>query len=155
MDTGVGVSHAMDALERAWNAGDAEAFGAMHTSTASYLAFDGTLMLGPNQIAAGHEPLFRGIMRGSKLVSWDRLIRFMGSDIAVVTQKGGIVMRWQGDQRRPSSKRVSANTTVLVRADNQWLIEAFQNTRYKPWARTLMGRLMTSAATPAPASAAK
>ena len=141
-----GVDDTMDLLERAWNLGDAHAFGALHTGTASYLAFDGTLLLGPAQIAAGHEPLFRGIMRGSTLTSWDRRVRFVGPDVAIVTQKGGIVMRWQVGRPKPSAKRVSANTTVLVCTDDRWLVEAFQNTRYKPWAETIMGRLMTRTA---------
>ena len=143
MDATSDVDRTLDALERAWDDGDAAAFGRLHTPTATYLAFDGTLMVGPAQIEAAHEPLFRGIMRGSKLRSWDRHTRFIAPDTAVTTQKGGVVMRWQGDRQTPSAKRVSANTTVLVRDGDRWLIEAFQNTRFKPWADTVMGRLIT------------
>ena len=143
MDAIAGVTLAMDAVETAWAAGDPRTFAELHTATASYVAFDGSVMVGREEILAGHEPLFRGIMRGSRLLSWDRQVRLVAPDVAVATQKGGIVMRWQGDRPIPSAKRVSTNTTVLVRSDDAWMIDAFQNTRYNPWALTLMGRLMS------------
>jgi uncharacterized protein (TIGR02246 family) len=146
MNATADITDTLVELERAWAAGDADAFAGLHTATASYLAFDGTQMTGPQQIALGHAPLFGGIMRGSRLLSWDRHIRFIGTDTAVVTQKGGIIMRWQRDRDTPSAKRISANTTVLVRDGERWLVETFQNTRYRPWADTLMGRLMTRSA---------
>ncbi|WP_243885616.1 SgcJ/EcaC family oxidoreductase [Cellulomonas fengjieae] len=143
MDATEAIDATMSGIEKAWAAGDAGAFAALHAPMATYLAFDGTLMVGRREIESGHAPLFRGIMRGSRLLSWDRRVRLVSSDVAVATQMGGIVMRWQGDRATPSAKRVSANTTVLVRDGDRWLVTAFQNTRYRPWADTLLGRLMT------------
>ena len=55
-------------------------------------------------------------------------------------------MRWQRGRTEPSAKRLSAVTFVLVRQGDAWPVTAFQNTRYHPWSRTLMGRLMTRTA---------
>ncbi|MCC2334545.1 SgcJ/EcaC family oxidoreductase [Cellulomonas wangsupingiae] len=143
MDATEAIDVTMSGIEASWSAGDARAFAALHAPTATYLAFDGTLMIGRHEIESGHAPLFRGIMRGSRLVSWDRHVRLVSPDVAVATQKGGIIMRWQGDRATPSAKRVSANTTVLVRDGDRWVVTAFQNTRYRPWAQTLVGRVMT------------
>ena len=131
-------------LYEAWSAGDAKAYAALFTPDADYTAFDGTLMKGRDEIVAGHEPLFRGIMRGSRLVEQSSAVRFLTPECALITSRGGIVMSWQGRRAEPSRKRVSAQTLVAVRHDDHWLLAAFQNTRYRPWARTLMGRAMTA-----------
>jgi hypothetical protein len=57
--------------------------------------------------------------------------------------RSGIIMRWQRNRTAPSGKRLSTNTTVLRRAGDVWIVAAFQNTRYHPWAKTIVGRLMT------------
>lgn len=52
---------------------------------------------------------------------------------------------WFAAQRRrtaPSRKRISEVTIVAIRHDD-WQITSFQNTRYRPWNRTTLGRLMT------------
>lgn len=146
MDAISRIEETMEALERAWRDGDALAFAELHSADASYVAFDGSLAVGRVEIRAAHEPLFAGIMRGSRLVSWDRTTRLVTPDVAVVVQKGGIIMRWQGDRPMPSAKRSSTNTTVLRLSDGRWMVVAFQNTRYRPWSRTLMGRVMLRAA---------
>ncbi|MEU1689293.1 SgcJ/EcaC family oxidoreductase [Micromonospora sp. NPDC005707] len=107
------------------------------------MAFDGTVITGRDEIAAGHRPLFDGIMRGSRLAVVERAIRFTDPATAIVVQRAGIIMRWQRGRTVPSAKRLSTNTTVLRRDGDRWIVAAFQNTRYHPWAKTLMGRLMT------------
>lgn len=135
----------LEELSRAWAAGDADAYGALHTGDCSYVAFDGTVMRGADGVADGHRALFAGIMRGSRLVVVDREVRDLDPRTAVVVQRAGIVMRWQGDRTEPSRKRLSTSTTLLVATADGWRVAAFQNTRYHPWAQTLAGRLMTLA----------
>ena len=138
-----GVLDVLSALERAWAAGDAEAFGAVHSADASYVAFDGTVMNGPVEIAEGHRGLFAGIMKQSRLATIQRDLRFVTPDLAIVVQRAGIIMSWQKRRTVPSRKRLSTNTTLLRRDGAHWMVTAFQNTRYRPWNTTLTGRLMT------------
>ena len=140
-----GVQEALRALEHEWAAGNPDAYGALHSATASYVAFDGAVMTGADEIADGHRALFAGIMKGSRLVTVERSIRFVGADIAVVIQRAGIVMSWQRGRTTPSRKRLSTNSTLLRETDGVWRVEAFQNTRYRPWSKTLIGRAMTRA----------
>ncbi len=131
-------------LYDAWAAGDATAYAGLFTIDADYTAFDGTLMTGREAIIAGHEPLFHGIMKDSRLVEKHSAIRFIAPECAVITSRGGIVMSWQRRRTQPSRKRLSALTMIAVHRDGQWSLTAFQNTRYRPWARTPLGRIMTA-----------
>lgn len=135
------------ALAEAWAAGDAERYAAVFTDDADYVAFDGTRMVGRQQIADGHRALFAGIMRGSRMIHRDPTARYAGPDVAVVCTLGGIVMRWQRAEASPAAKRLSTVTYVLVR-EHQWRATAFQNTRYRPWTETILGRVMTSLSGP-------
>jgi uncharacterized protein (TIGR02246 family) len=138
-----GVLSTLTSLEARWAAGDADAYAALHTADATYVAFDGTLMTGRQEIAAGHRPLFEGIMKGSRLAIVERHVRFPAPETAIVIQRAGIIMRWQKGRTTPSRKRLSTNTVVLRHDGAAWTVVAFQNTRYRPWAETVMGRLMT------------
>ncbi|KUL26308.1 SgcJ/EcaC family oxidoreductase [Actinoplanes awajinensis] len=137
------VPGVLTALESSWRDGDAAAYAALHSADATYVAFDGTVMTGRDEIADGHRPLFAGIMKGSRLTVVERTVHFPAPDTAIVVQRAGIIMRWQKNRTTPSAKRLSTNTTVLRHDGSGWSVTAFQNTRYHPWARTLMGRLMT------------
>lgn len=141
------VRHVLGALEVAWAAGDADAYGALHSHTASYVAFDGTVLSGPAGVAGGHRALFAGIMKNSRLIAVERTIRFVGTDSAVVIQRAGIIMSWQRKRTVPSRKRLSTNTTLLREVEGRWMVEAFQNTRFRPWSKTLIGRMMSRSTT--------
>ena len=136
----------LDALSRvadAWAAGDPDQYAAQFTEDADYTAFDGTRMWGRQAIADGHRALFAGIMKNSRMAMESPSIRFVAPDVAVVCGLGGIIMSWQRNRTTPSAKRRSAVTFVLVRRGEGWLVTAFQNTRYRPFAKTLLGRLVT------------
>ena len=137
------VLETLTSLEACWAAGDSDGYARLHDAEATYVAFDGTVLTGRAEIAAGHRPLFDGIMRGSRLSVIDREVRFTDAETAIVVQRAGIIMRWQKSRKSPSRKRLSTNTTVLRNDGDDWLVTAFQNTRYRPWVKTLMGRLMT------------
>lgn len=138
-----GITALIESLGAAWAAGDAVAYAALHDEDARYVAFDGSVMRGRAEIAASHAPLFAGIMRGSRLVAVSQEVRLLDGDLALVIQRAGIVMRWQGSRTTPSRKRLSTNTTLVRRRGGVWLVAAFQNTRYRPFGSTLIGRLVT------------
>jgi uncharacterized protein (TIGR02246 family) len=138
-----GVRESLSRLAAAWGDGDPDGYAAWFTEDADYTAFDGTRMVGRKAIAEGHRALFAGIMRNSRMTMGSPSIRFVAADVAVACGLGGIIMSWQRGRTEPSAKRLSAVTFVLVRDGETWPVTAFQNTRYRPWSRTLMGRLMT------------
>lgn len=140
------VRRTLSRVAAAWGEGDPDRYASLFTEDADYTAFDGTRMPGRSAIADGHRALFAGIMRGSRMTMREPRIRFVTPDVAVVSALGGIIMRWQRGRTEPSAKRLSAVTFVLVRQGDQWPVTAFQNTRYRPFSRTVMGRLMTRTA---------
>ena len=140
------VRAALADLAAAWSAGDPDRYAALFTEDADYTAFDGTRMAGRREIADGHRVLFAGIMRNSRMTMPEPSIRFVTPDVAVACALGGIIMSWQRGRTEPSTKRLSAVTFVLASQGGAWPVAAFQNTRYRPWSRTFVGRLMTLAA---------
>lgn len=131
-----GVLHS---LYEAWMNGDADAYADHFTPEAEYVAFDGSLAKGRKAIAESHRPLFTGFLKGSKPVSEWQTIRFLTPEVAVVHGMGAILLR---HQTRPAKGRRSIQTTVLVRTPEGWQIAAFQNTRYRPWEQSLLGRAL-------------
>jgi uncharacterized protein (TIGR02246 family) len=126
-------------LAAAWANGDADAYANEFSEDAQYIAFDGSRMSGRAAIAAGHRPLFTGFLRGSKLHAAETEIRFVAPDVALILARGAVLKR---HQRTPSKRRLSVNTTVAVRREGHWVFVAFQNTRYRPFADTLLGKLV-------------
>lgn len=141
-----GVRRTLSRLGDAWGEGDPDRYAALFSEDADYTAFDGTRMAGRRAIADGHRALFAGVMRGSRMTVREPRIRHVATDVAVVWALGGIIMRWQRGRTEPSAKRLSAVTFVLVHQGDDWLVTAFQNTRYRPWSRTVIGRLTSRTA---------
>jgi uncharacterized protein (TIGR02246 family) len=132
------LNEKLGCLARAWAHGDAEAYAAEFSEDAQYIAFDGSRMNGRAAIEAGHRLLFTRFLRGSRLHTAETEIRLVAPDVALVLAHGAVLKR---NQREPSKRRMSVNTTVAVRRDSHWVFVAFQNTRYRPFADTLLGKL--------------
>lgn len=125
-------------LAEAWEHGDADGYAAEFAEDALYVAFDGTRMNGRVEIAEGHRPLFTRYLRGSKLHSELVEMRTYAPELVVIVARGAVLTR---GQKVPSKRRLSVNTTVAARQGANWSFVAFQNTRYRPFAETLLGRL--------------
>jgi uncharacterized protein (TIGR02246 family) len=128
------ISALLQALVEAWGRGDGEAFGAVFTEDADYVAFNGYHMKGRQQIAAVHQQLFDTVLKGTRLGGGDATgsattLRFLTPDVALFHSSGGV--RWPG-QEKASAEQNSVQTFVLVKQDGQWRITAFQNTRIQP-----------------------
>ena len=124
-------------LNEAW--GDADAYAAFFTEDADYVTFDGSSVKGRVAIAESHRPLFEGFMRGSRLSSQTTAVRFLTPEVALVHGRGAVIQR---RQKQASRRALSVQTMVVIRQDGRWLITAFQNTRYRPWTESLVGKLL-------------
>jgi uncharacterized protein (TIGR02246 family) len=107
------------AVSEAWNAGDADAYGALFTEDASYVPVTGALARGRRQITDAHRELFARrpgsrMTRGTKA---DREIRFLTPDTAVVVGTG------------PGTTGADSTVCfVAVRLGTEWRFAHFQNT---------------------------
>jgi uncharacterized protein (TIGR02246 family) len=130
-------------LIEAW--GDADSYAALFTEDGDYITFDGSHARGRAEIAEAHRPLFEGILKGSRLfdVGIPLEVRFLSPDVALI-HSGGAVLRVR--QKKPSRRAISVQTMVATKQEDRWLFAAFQNTRYRPFAQTFLGKILTSRA---------
>ena len=126
-------------LEERWQLGDAEGFAELFTEDADYVVFDGTRLTGRAAIADAHRPLFERFMKGSRLLVESADVRFLTDDVAVMCTRGAIA---KPSESTPSPRRRSIQTLVAVRRDAGWSFASFQNTRERPFAKTLLGRVL-------------
>ena len=103
---------------------------------------DGSHARGRTEIARAHRPLFEGILKGSRLVEVGipLEVRFLSSAVALVHSGGAVLL---ARQKKPSRRAISIQTLVAVKQEDCWLFAAFQNTRYRPFAQTLLGKIFT------------
>ncbi|MGH3566079.1 MAG: SgcJ/EcaC family oxidoreductase [Pseudonocardia sp.] len=118
-------------LSDAWNAGDATAYGAEFTRDASYVAFNGQVMLGRTVIEDTHRWLFDGPLRGSRMTttSDDALpaaVRFLRPDVAHVLTIGAVL---PAGQSTVTADRESVVSFVVTDEGDTWRVAAFHNTR--------------------------
>ena len=76
------------ALEDAWARHDADAYGALFTSDATYTTFLGTRYRGRAEIVESHRALFSRALRGTRIANDILDVRFYGPDTAVLTSSG-------------------------------------------------------------------
>src|SRR5262249_41884096 len=87
-----------------------------------------------------HRPLFEKFFKGSRLVGEASSVRLLTPDVALIHGKGAVVM---AGRRAPSRRRLSVQTMIALKQEGRWRFRAFQNTRYHPFAETLLGRVLT------------
>lgn len=113
----------------AWAAGDGAAFGATVTDDSDLIAFDGTHVIGRQNIASFMQEQFDTVLAGTRVSAEPVRIRFISDGAAVMIAEGGVI--FPGETEIPP-ERLSIQTFVLSKQDGRWLIEAFQNTRIDP-----------------------
>ena len=91
-------------LNETW--GDADAYAMLFTEDGDYVAFDGSHACGRIEITQAHRPLFKGILKGSRLVrvGIPVEVRFLAPDVALV-HSGEAVLRAR--QKKPSRRAIS------------------------------------------------
>jgi uncharacterized protein (TIGR02246 family) len=110
----------LDLFRKAWDAGDAEAYGRLFTEDATYVIFLGDALLGRQQIQDTHHDVFTKWQKGTRLVVAPLQTTMLSEDTAVILTKGGI-----GAAPIECDKY---QTFTLVRRGGIWLIAAFHNT---------------------------
>ena len=81
-------------LLAAWGRGDGQAYGALFTDDAEYIAFDGAITKGRRTIADWHQQLFDTWLKGTRLVGQIDSLRFLGADTAVIVASGASGQPW-------------------------------------------------------------
>lgn len=123
------VCGVLTSLVDAWNANDAEAYGRLFTEDATYTTFVGSHYQGREDIAAGHQALFEGFLKDTRLADSFLDIRFLTADTAVVTGRGDT---YTGDEPAPGKLSKVQTYTLVREADGEWRVAAFHNTKRQP-----------------------
>ena len=124
------------ALQDAWNRGDAAGYASLFTDDADFVAWNGLHGRGRQAIEDGHRRLFDGPLAGSRMVLVDddaqsippESLRFVRPDVAIMVISGAVT---PAGQSAASPDHQSMQTFVLVKNGSRWRVAAFQNTRRK------------------------
>lgn len=122
------------ALQDAWNRGDAAGYASLFTDDADFVAWTGEYGRGRKAIEDGHRRLFRGPLAGSRMVltgddagsALPQSLRFIRPDVAVMIASGAVTL---ASQSVAGPDHESVQTFVLTRNGGHWRVAAFHNTR--------------------------
>ena len=122
------------ALQGAWNRGDAAGYASLFTDDADFVAWNGSYGRGRQAIEDGHRLLFDGPLAGSRmvLVAEDAesappgSLRFVRPDVAIMVISGVVTL---AGQSATGPDHQSVQTFVLTKNVNRWRVAAFHNTR--------------------------
>lgn len=120
-----------------WNAGNPEAYASVFTPDADYVTFLGSHYKGREAIATSYAPLFKKLLRGSRLNSETTQLRFLTPDVALIQANAAVTRR----PPRRNRRNARVNTSIAVRTDDGWLLVASQNTTHRRFAEKLMDKL--------------
>ncbi len=116
-------------LMDAWAAGDAQAYAALFTDDADYYAFDGVNQKGRSGIEAGHKELFERFLKGSKLTGGLVDLQPLAPNVMLAHAVGSII---DAGRTKPKAERLSSQTLIAVKENEEWRFRAFHNTRVRP-----------------------
>jgi uncharacterized protein (TIGR02246 family) len=130
----------------AWNRGSGADFAAHFSSTADFIAFEGTHLTGRDEIAVFHQPLFDTILRGSRLEGEVKFVRLLTPTMAVMH---GAVRTALAGQEQTISSRNSMQLFVVVKSAEEWVVEAMLNARQLTLAQQAFNDEVAALPTPA------
>jgi uncharacterized protein (TIGR02246 family) len=118
------------ALQDAWNRGDAAGFAAPFTQDASFVAWNGLRGYGRQAVEDAHRPLLAGPLAGSRMVLVDdrgpESLRFVRPDVAIMVTSGAVTL---AGHSATGPDHTAIQTFVLTNNGERWQIAAFHNTR--------------------------
>lgn len=129
----------VDQQVKGWAACDPAAYASVFTADADYITFLGSHYTGRDAIAASYVPLFRRLLKGTRLLVDITEVRFLTADVALVHANASVV---KGVRRR-NRRTARVNTSVAVRTDGRWQLAASQNTTHRRVAEPLMATLFS------------
>ncbi|MBV9515439.1 MAG: SgcJ/EcaC family oxidoreductase [Mycobacteriaceae bacterium] len=132
------IRELLDRQVMGWHAGDPEAYARVFTLDADYITFLGSHYKGREAIAASYAPLFKKLLKGSRLNTEITQLRFLTSDVALIQANADVT---KGARRR-NRRNTRVNTTIAVRTDDGWLLAASQNTTHRLFAEKLVAKLV-------------
>lgn len=119
------VMSVLNRLQAAWNDGDAKAWSLEFAPEADFTVWSGLRVRGREAIREGHDFIFKGPYKGTKLDFTVDGVRWIRPDVAIVLTKGKTPGGKEGDEMK--------QTFVISKHGKTWLIDVFQNTKVQPW----------------------
>jgi uncharacterized protein (TIGR02246 family) len=133
------IRELIDEQVKGWAAGDPEAYASVFTPDADYITFLGSRYKGREAIATSYVPLFRKLLKGSRLQIDISQVRFLTPDVALIHANATVVKK----ARQRNRRNARVNTSVAVRIDGRWRLAASQNTTHRRFAEKLMATLFS------------
>ena len=123
------IKESLDKMAEGWRQGDGKLFAQPFSKEAHFVAFDGSIHNGPDEIAAFHQRAFDTVLKGTSLDLEISEIKQIEQKIWLVFSKG-----WHRRSDAPVSNRTAESVNIFVyRADEEKIeVLAFQNTRARP-----------------------
>ena len=124
------IHRILQELRAGWLAGSGAQFAAAFAPQARFVAFDGTTLTGPREIASFHQRAFDSHLQGTALDVHIEEIRLVAPGVWLAWTKGGGTIKVNGSvvERRGESVQLF----VFREQAGLVAIEAFQNTRLRP-----------------------
>ncbi|MEY8013774.1 SgcJ/EcaC family oxidoreductase [Mycobacterium servetii] len=133
------IRELLDRQIMGWDTGDPHAYASVFTPDADYVTFLGSHYKGREAIATSYAPLFKKLLRGSRLNTEITQLRFLTPDVALIQANAAVT---KGARRR-NRRYTRVNTSIAVRTDDGWLLTASQNTTHRRFAEKLMDKLVS------------
>jgi uncharacterized protein (TIGR02246 family) len=118
------ASDVLDRAERAWNAGDGAAFGALFADGSDFVNIRGDHHRGKDAIGRGHQAIFDTIYAGSTVSYRAESARPLGPGHILAI--AGATLEAPGGPLRGTNH--SRATLVLADTGERWEVTAFHNT---------------------------
>lgn len=108
----------LDRMAEAWARGDAAAYADCFTEDSDYVTLNGMHLRGRAENREAHAPLFRSVLKGTRIDPAITNLSLLAPDVALV-------------HTASSTRGKSVQTFVIVKRGGQWRVRAFQNTRIR------------------------
>ena len=120
------IEKTVKVLVNAWTGGDGTKFASPFTEDADFMVWFGLHLTGKQEIASGHDFLFKDFYANTVWNLKVEKIKFIGEEVALVHCAGAVVKKGGPEPDEPDAVPL----LVLNKIDGQWKIAALQNTIY-------------------------